>query len=803
MDNIILPHALPVALHGRDGIRLLSLDCFDTLLWRDCHAPRDVFGTLHGMTVPQRQWAESRARTAAALRDNRNEVSIDEIYRELLPNGAAEDRTNAAHRELLAEAAHCFAFVPTVELMRDAKRRGLPVIIVSDTYLDEVQLRSLIAEAAGDDVLALIDRVFCSSVYGKSKAEGLYGEVLKTLDVAPHEILHIGDNLKSDVKGVAPFGVTTLHLKQFSDTDDQRLRLEAAMGAMLHPGPAAGAPQPHRAAIAATEGEILDAGEAFGFSVIGPVMHGFDQWLRSEAAALQARHGGQVHWLFLMRDGHLPHLMHAAAGSSASAHAVEISRFTAQAAALTNKDAVLRYVQYEAESDLDAVGRQLMLAPGEIALLKKQLPKGDKAPAALVAAVQQPDRMRRIVKNGSAFADRLVEHIRALAAPAPGDTLMLVDLGYNGTVQNEVEPLLRDRLGVHVAGRYLLLREQFQTGFDKQGFIDERHYRAVALEALCGNVAVLEQLSTAAQGSVIDYKADGTPIRRESSIKGRQSEMRDRIQAGAARFAQAQGKSILRRVEPDAAKLWRPAAASALARLMFLPLPQELAVIAQFEHDVNLGVDHTVPLFAPQSAQRGLRQRGLFYMKGSERMYLPAELQGEGLAVKLSLIANKLFGLSLTFNDFVDHAIDLPILIADGRQVFTDTVAAMPTHDGYYVAAIPIGDCRYSVGLQFGKLYDWLQIDSAVFLPVKHFLSEKHAVGVGEIDAMPTLEGMAQAAPHLFQCGDESAFMMVPPPPRRGDTPMMLAVTFRPIAARQAAVAPAQAGTALPAAAAA
>jgi hypothetical protein len=28
------------------GVRYLSLDCFDTLLWRNCLAPRDVFADL-------------------------------------------------------------------------------------------------------------------------------------------------------------------------------------------------------------------------------------------------------------------------------------------------------------------------------------------------------------------------------------------------------------------------------------------------------------------------------------------------------------------------------------------------------------------------------------------------------------------------------------------------------------------------------------------------------------------------------------------------------------------------------------
>lgn len=785
MADFILPHALPHALDGRTGIAALSLDCFDTLLWRDTHAPRDLFGALPEITVAQRGWAEDRARNAVALRHNRREVTIGEIYRELLPNGSETERAAAVERELDAEAAHCFAFAPTVALMREAKARGLQVFIVSDTYLDADQLGGLIAAAAGKGVSALIDRIFCSSAYGMPKAKGLYGQVLRELGIAPEQILHIGDNKSADVDGVAPFGVQTLHLRQFGEAAEQRLRLEAAVSAMLH----SQAPQtalthqPHRATIAAGEPPIGDAAEAFGFSTLGPVLHGFDRWLAAEAEALQARNGGRVHWLFLMRDGHLPRLVHQAGGYATPAHAIEISRFTATAASFHDEEGIARYLDLEFESDPRVLAKQLLLAPAEIAAILKDLPTKDSI-LAFAKAIRTPARVARIVKNSRAYAERLAAHVRSTVNPAPGDTLMLVDLGYNGTVQNEVEPVLRRLLGVEVAGRYLLLREQFRTGFDKRGFLDERHYDADLLEALASNVAVLEQTCTAAQGSVINYAADGAPIRRDNSIKGRQSAVRDRIQAGCLRFVREQRETVVRASRPDEGTQWRRGAAAVLARLMFLPQEHELAVLSEFEHDVNLGVDDTVPLFDRAVAERGLRQRGLFYMKGANRMYLPAELHGEGLAIKLAMLAHKRFGLALKFNDFVDRTIELPVIAADGAEASTTTITATPTHDGYYLAAIPVGDCRYSVGLLFGQLYDWVQVESATFMPVKTFLSDK-ADDAAELPAMPSLEGMEQIAPWLFRCEDEFAFMMVPPPARRDDRPMMLAVVFRPIAARQ------------------
>lgn len=790
MADFILPHALPSALDGYDGIKMLSLDCFDTLLWRDTHAPKDLFGALPETTVTQRQWAEERARMGADLREKRGEVTIEEIYGELLPNGCTETRARNIQNELDAEAAHCFAFRPTVELMRVARSRGLEIIIVSDTYLNPEQLRGLIAAAAGKDVSDMIDRVFCSATYGKAKSQGLYQHVLKAVSVKPQEILHIGDNKNADVGGVAPFGVHTLHLKQFAESTEQRLRLEAAVGTMLHPiaTEIAHTYQPHRAALALEEPAITDPAEAFGLATLGPVLHGFDRWLAEQAEALAARHGGKVHHIFLMRDGHLPHLMFQASSGQAG-HALEISRFTAAAASFLDAQAVQRYLEAEAETDPAVVAKQLLLPGQEIKAIMAKLPRTDVASraTAFARAITTPSRLRQIVKASTAFADRLVAHVRRTVDPAPGDTLMLVDLGYNGSVQNVVEALLVRSFGVNVAGRYLLLREQFRAGFDKKGFIGHDHYDAYTLEALCSNVSVLEQLCTAAQGSVVDYAVDGTPIRKGNSIKSRQSAIRERIQAGAIRFARAQADVTIRSASANQAAMWRRGAAAVLGRLMYMPVAEELAVLGQFEHDVNLGVDNTVALFDSEVARKGLRQRGLFYMNGADRMYLPAELQGEGLALKLSLLAHKRFGLGLKYADFIDQTISLPLIVADGREVSTGNVTATPTHDGYYMAPIPVGDCRFSVGIQFGQLFDYVQVDSVVFMPVDRFLTDKMISDTGEIEALPSLEGMEQAAPHLFKCADEFAFMMVPPPPPQGDRQMVLAVVFRPIARRETA----------------
>ena len=791
MNTTILPHQLPTALDNAPaGLAMLSLDCFDTLIWRNVHAPRDVFADLGegGPNPQQRMWAESHARSRAALARGVNEARIEEIYDALLPGHDDAARAQGVAAELAAEDRNCYAFAPTVALMRAAKAAGLKIAIVSDTYLSRGQLRALIAGAAGEDIAALIDHVFCSSGYGVSKSEGLFKHVLRETKIAPARILHIGDNKKADLTPAQALGINALHLVQFAEREQQRLRLEAAVGAIVNSSGSSqlACHQPHRATLALNMPTIAAPAEALGYATLGPVLHAFGRWIESEAEAL-SKPDAKTHLLFLMRDGYLPQRVFDALESGLDTKAVEISRFTGTAASFVDEAAVTENLEVELEcSDLDAIAKQLLFTSDERAAILKKLPASNRA-AAFAAAVRAPANLRKTLARSRAFAERLVAYIAKEVAPAPGDTLMLVDLGYNGTVQDKVEPLLREALGVDVAGRYLVLREQKMGRFDKKGLIDGRNFASTTLEALCANVAVIEQLCTAAQGSVVDYDAEGRAVRAGSSIKARQSSVRERVQQGCIRYAVERDAAFVRPAHSDRPDTQRQAAAAILARLMFLPQPHELDVLASFEHDVNLGSAGTVKLFDTDVAATGLKRRGLFYMKGADRMYLPGELRGQGLPASLTLLTQHRFGLDLKFADFCDRAIELPIIVADGNDIMTSEVKAHPTHDGYFMAAIPIGEARFAIGVQFGRLYDWVQVESAQFVPVATFLSEKAARGPAPIDAMPSLEGMEQVAPHLMRCEDDAAFLMVPPPALVRPEPMMLTVVFRPIAARKAA----------------
>ncbi|WP_299196402.1 HAD family hydrolase [uncultured Erythrobacter sp.] len=794
MTETILPHEMPHALErGPANMKVLSLDCFDTLLWRDCHAPTDVFAGLPDLSIAQRVRGEANARKQAATLHQRSEVGLADIYAHSMPSASPEAREAAIAEELAAEARACFGFEPTIALMRAAKAAGHKVMIVSDTYLDADQLRQLIADAAGAEVAALIDNVFASSQEGVSKTQGMLACAIKAMKCRAAEVLHIGDNKAADFDAARALGIPALHLLQFSEHARQRMRFERSCQQL------AGDEQsgvrglmPHRPLLAAAEPREDDPAGALGASVLGPVFHGFDQWLRAEAEAIEAERGGTVHWLFMLRDGHLPHLIHQTGDEAPSTARVEISRFVAIGASLTTREAYRQQWTLEFGLNPATLARQMLFEGAEVAkIVGNPRTDADRVAAShrLRAELKKGQREKLTRRRSRARAERLIAHIRAAVDPqkpiAPGDTLMLVDLGYNGSAQDRVDALLAEAFDCHVAGRYLLLREMSASGLDKKGLIDARHYDAEMLEALCANVAVIEQLATCELGSVVDFSEVGDPIRKQSAVKGAQSDVRGRVQAGAVRFAQAaQHPPINRETDTHAERGWREAALGVLTRFMFLPLPQELEVLKSFEHDVNLGSERMVALFDPDHSAEGMRRRGLFYMKGSARMFLPAELAGEDINTRLSLLVQKRFGLSLSYTDSSFVKIAVPAFYLGEKDSARLEVEAEATHQGYYTVRLPIAPGARGIALQVGSVFEWLELSSVTLSEVATLKGDaRNDETPARLEAQ--FDAMTEHAEGIFECTDPAAFMLVNPPAQsEGGKPQMIEITLRPLRLR-------------------
>lgn len=791
MNETILARALASAwsAYGQDA-DVLSLDCFDTLIWRDTPAPSDVFCELSPpVTRAVRVVGERAARARARAVTGHGEVRLADIYRCALPGAEPQAIDARIAEELAREKRFCRAFAPAIELIQAAKAAGKRVIVVSDTYFDARQLAALIDAAARMPLTALIDALFCSCEYGVSKTEGLFEHVLRRLQVAPQRVLHIGDNAAADLEAPRALGIRAFQLVQGDAELSSQWRMESAALLMIDPAlRQSRAPRlAYRRLLAAGTGPEMSAVERLGYGSLGPMMHAFTAWVRDEARELAAR-GGPVKVCFLMRDGHLPLLAYRrlASADDPPAFALEVSRFSAIAASLCADDDVLDYFALVEEGmSPETMGRQLLLAPQEVERLAPT--SVSERGARLRRAVLRRKTLREIVNRSRRYRERLFAYLLRTVELRPGDTLMLVDLGYAGTAQNRLQDLIEREFSVAVTGRYLLLRD-VPRGMDrKRGFFGPDRLDARALEALVTFVSALEQVCTAPTGSVIDYSPAGDPLRKSRPAAAASEALRAELQQACLRFVSDAARFDANE-SVDGDSRWQ-AALAACARLLLLPARAEAECLTALTHDVNLGAADTVPLVDPRAGREDMLRLGSLYLRSAPRAFASAELRAAGLDAAFAHLARLRLDIDLRVSDLYADAIELPVMVARDGKVVRTAVQALPTHEGFYAASIPVGRGEYAVGVFFGARFEWLQLESARLARARRQFEALHRESEVDLTAAAAFEDLRMHAGGLLQCLSEHGFAYFEPPAQSAAEPCVLRVVFRPLAVRDRAAA--------------
>jgi len=173
-----------------DDFEVVSFDVFDTLLLRPYLKPADLFAKIGGETFRGERIAAERKAREIARAAGREEVSFDEIY-ELLPRWP-----DMKQRELDEERRCLTANPEMLEVWKRAGELGKKRVIASDMYLPRQFLEDVLREKGIDGW----DDIYLSSERNATKHSGSLFEVLaREVGAAPAKVLHVGDNIRSDV----------------------------------------------------------------------------------------------------------------------------------------------------------------------------------------------------------------------------------------------------------------------------------------------------------------------------------------------------------------------------------------------------------------------------------------------------------------------------------------------------------------------------------------------------------------------------------------------------------------------------
>lgn len=190
---------------------VISFDVFDTLLKRRLLNQENTWKEFSSYFAFFRVLSEKIARHLHRGLKSR-EVTLKQIYR-FMPScyGIAE--------ELVREKAS-LEIDPVIErAILELQVRGKRVILISDTYYSEDNLRYFLQEAKFD--VGLLE-IVASSEYGINKRRGLFTEVQRGFSLEFHNWIHVGDDLQADHLAPNALGITTLlyvnHINQFLES---------------------------------------------------------------------------------------------------------------------------------------------------------------------------------------------------------------------------------------------------------------------------------------------------------------------------------------------------------------------------------------------------------------------------------------------------------------------------------------------------------------------------------------------------------------------------------------------------------
>ncbi len=626
-----LQAAVQAVASGRYSV--LSLDCFDTLLWRKVPEPINAFFVLGAqleaeeMLAPDidgsafallRQRAEVRARKVREEGGRGVEVTLREIC-SLIPPGALRiGLDELMQREVEVERGLLVADLDVVELARLAAEKGMRVVCVSDSYFSETHLRSFLA--APPTGTLDIARVFASSSYGVGKGGGLWRHVVEELDVKPKQIVHVGDNHDADVTAAARNQIQGVYFE----------RRPEGLARMIH-REEAHAESPLSAyhgdyGLTALRSKVLHRIEgegqpvqlqpfwAFGAASLGPPLTGFADWVQERAAE-----AGATKAFCMMREGKLlAKLVNAAAPSVSSpvqAEPIWLSRQVCARASI---------VEGTAEELSSLFERRRMPSVAEfcatLGIHSSEVPGFEHMPNARLHQPRMPERLTeqivldpelraRVVAQSGELRGRIVRYLEKMCPPGE-DRLVLVDLGWGATIQTLADGLLRQAGSeLRTTGLYLITTERAAErmidGADVHGYLANAGHPSRPVDAFMRSPELLEQICMPDHGSQIGLDANLDPILESAEELPVQSAQREAVQKGVAAFQRewVRYRTTMPHALVPLHEYGQDRLRSILVRAMTAPTVDEAALFSGWLHDENFGSSGLDPLVSPTSAK--------------------------------------------------------------------------------------------------------------------------------------------------------------------------------------------------------
>lgn len=499
---------------------IISFDLFDTLIKRDCYKPAGLFTFLEQKINQEynvkSHFASKRVQAEITARNNSTaeEVSLDEIYDELAFKEDSISKVQVRQWEEEYEYMICQwnpFMKPVYEYCRS---QGKKIFIVTDIYLPEGLIKKILQRL---DIQ--YDALFVSSTLRKMKRNGtLFKEVLKQTGFQPSDILHVGDNKRSDYLVPQRLGMHAIHIQKDAKLNlliNHKLHRKNTQYANLCSFINNHANTHSWDAI--KRDNSFDFFSEVGYEAQGPVLYGYVNWLQE-----QFKKDGIERAFFLARDGQLMQKAYQKLSSPITNEYMYASRKALIIPSLWMNPSIQeiqKAIFWDKYGTISSFLKKIGLIPDEFknVYIRAGLSLNTtyeyerlwKNPKFLT--IFEKYIKRAMVSHSREMYDLLIQYLKQLGFYGK---VAVVDIGWFGHMQRALERIVKKaHIPVEIHGYYLGLRPESSilSELRAKGFLfDQNHHQWLSEKEKSFN-AIVEMMFTADHGTTRGYvKREGT-----------------------------------------------------------------------------------------------------------------------------------------------------------------------------------------------------------------------------------------------------------------------------------------------------
>ena len=255
--------------------KYISVDLFDTLIFRSVSEPSYIFSMVEyeynnihtNEKINHYREVRLEAERVARRDCTDSDVTLELIYSKIPYEYTVREELKKIEEKI--EIKNCVPNKPMVDFISQCHKNGKIIIVTTDMYLPITCIQKILHK-----IEIIPNYVFISGELGQTKRAGtLFGYILDTLGVSENEIIHIGDNLESDIRNAKQYGIESrepIVYPIWSDYSLKNNRYSLGINQM-------------ETVITNYYRNMREESELrIGYGVIGPVIYEFCRWIHDK-----------------------------------------------------------------------------------------------------------------------------------------------------------------------------------------------------------------------------------------------------------------------------------------------------------------------------------------------------------------------------------------------------------------------------------------------------------------------------------------------------------------------------------------